>query len=569
MDEQAATQSHRERLRKVFEFLKAYVELRYPPVRDIEQQLKVLWLNDLPQHPSVEIFRGGTESGDESEDDSDIVLRITRPNLTACPSPPAAIVDWLKPGWESIDGSVEFFASRNVPDRSGRANLERFEDVAERVSISRRWRREREEWEVNERPARRSMAAFQSAYEWFGIHEREPEEIEILAGDGLLNCAGDEGTFNHQVLLQRLELEFYPEKRNPQFILRKREQPPELYLEFLRALPGVNYRQIASCADELKKTELSPFGGEDTEGFLKRIIQGVFPPSGQLLASESDPSAHPQRIEGEGSGGDAAGHRVPVIITQNGDRYGLSNPDATRITGPITAANLDSSLKRLREHGWEPTFPKTMGPTMQRKPVIFMRRRQSGVGRVFDLILEDIASRVDFPAALLQIVGLAPAVPSDPQAVSSSFSFGNEDVDVLLSKPANKEQLEIARQLARRDCVLVQGPPGTGKTHTIANLLGHLLAQGKSVLVTAHTPKALRVLRQKVVEPLQPLCISVLQNDKQSQDELRQSVKLIGVGLSQDDRLLEREAGKFKQSRTQIIGQLRKDRSRLLPSSPH
>ena len=305
-------------------------------------------------------------------------------------------------------------ASRNVPDRSGRARLERFEDVAERVSIFRRWQQEREGWQVNERPARRSMAAFQAAYEWFGIHEREPEQIELLAGDGLLNCADDEGTFNHQVLLQRLELEFYPEKRNPQFIFRKREQPPELYLEFLRALPGVNYRQIASCADELKKTELSPFGGEDTEGFLQRIIQGVFPPSGQLLKSETDPSAHPQRIEGEGSGGGAAGHRVPVIVTQNGDRYELSNPNASRITGPITAANLDSSLKRLREHGWEPTFPKALGPTMQREPVIFMRHRQSGVSRVFDLILEDIASRVDFPAALLQIVGLAGAVPNDP-----------------------------------------------------------------------------------------------------------------------------------------------------------
>src|SRR5271157_4933597 len=98
MDRQAATQAHRERLRKVFEFLKAYVELRYPPVRDIEQQLKVLYLNDLPEHPCVERFRGGTDLEDESED-ADIVLRITRPSLTACPSPPAAIADWLKPGW--------------------------------------------------------------------------------------------------------------------------------------------------------------------------------------------------------------------------------------------------------------------------------------------------------------------------------------------------------------------------------------------------------------------------------------------------------------------------------------
>ena len=136
-------------------------------------------------------------------------------------------------------------------------------------------------------------------------------------------------------------------------------------------------------------------------------------------------------------------------------------------------------------------------------------------------------------------------MPVPSEAHRGRLSFGNEDDDVLLSKPANREQLEIAKQLARRDCVLVQGPPGTGKTHTIANLLGHLLAQGKRVLVTAHTPKALRVLRQKVVEPLQPLCISVLHNDKQSQEELQASVRKIHVRLSDDDRLLGTRCAAF------------------------
>jgi len=193
-----------------------------------------------------------------------------------------------------------------------------------------------------------------------------------------------------------------------------------------------------------------------------------------------------------------------------------------------------------------------------------MRQRRSGTGGVFDLVLEDIAKRVDFSATLLQIVGLAGCAPSVPREDSASVSFGNENEEVLLSKPANKEQLEIARQLARRDCVLVQEPPGTGKTHTIANLLGHLLAQGKRVLVTAHTPKALRVLREKVVEPLQPLCISVLQNDKQSQEDLEQSVRQIAVRLSQDDHELEREAGRLRQERKQVIDQLRETRMRLL-----
>ncbi len=62
-----------------------------------------------------------------------------------------------------------------------------------------------------------------------------------------------------------------------------------------------------------------------------------------------------------------------------------------------------------------------------------------------------------------------------------------EDEHILLSKEANAEQLVIAQRLEQHGAVLVQGPPGTGKTHTIANLIGHLLAQGKSILVTSHT----------------------------------------------------------------------------------
>jgi len=283
MNEQTPIQPQRERLLKVFEFLKAYAELRYPPVRDIGQQLRVLWLKNLPQHPSVEVFQGDRETDKESED-AEIVLRITRPSLTACPSPPAAIADWLKTGWQEIDGSVEVHASRNVPDKDGGARIERFEEVLPRPSLLRRWQQERAEWQTNERPARQSLAIFQNVYEWFGIHEREAERIEILAGDGLLNCPDDGGSFNHPVLLQKLELEFYPEKQHPQFVFRKREQLPELYLEFLRALPEANHMQIARCADELRKTELSPLGGNDTEGFFQRLIQGVFPIKGQLIA---------------------------------------------------------------------------------------------------------------------------------------------------------------------------------------------------------------------------------------------------------------------------------------------
>ncbi len=585
MNEQALIQPQRERLLKVFEFLKAYTELRYPPVRDIGQQLRVLWLNKLPQHPSVEIFQGDRVPDTESED-VDVFLRITRPDLTDCPSPPAAIADWLKSGWQNLDGNVEVQASRNVPTKDGGTRIERFDEAVPRPSLLKRWQQERADWQTNERPARQSLATFQTVYEWVGIHEREAEQIEILAGDGLLNCPDDGGSFNHPVLLQKLALEFRPEKKHPQFVFRKREQMPELYLEFLRALPDANPRQIALCADELKKTELSPLGGKDTEGFFQRLIQGVFPTKGQLLSDTKDaPGQRPAKPQPPASAAppppaqeDKTAANPPNITTtaleyerefarRGGDVRALRKEGAElKNIGGLAYEGLAAfRLRQLKANeGIQATQPKVAGPTIRRDPVIFIRQRRSGPGALFELILEDIAKRTDFPASLLQIVGLPGGAPTDPQEDSASGSFGNENEEVLLSKPANKEQLEIARQLARRDCVLVQGPPGTGKTHTIANLLGHLLAQGKRVLVTAHTPKALRVLREKVVEALQPLCISVLQNDRQSQDDLEQSVRQIAVRLSQDDHELDREARRLKQERKRVTDELHETRMRLL-----
>ena len=100
----------------------------------------------------------------------------------------------------------------------------------------------------------------------------------------------------------------------------------------------------------------------------------------------------------------------------------------------------------------------------------------------------------------------------------------------------------------------MQGPPGTGKTHTIANLLGHLLSQGKTVLVTAHTTKALRVLRRQVDGALQPLCLSVLEGDADSQAELSRSAQDIAERLLRSDAAtLRREAALLRDKRRKLL----------------
>src|SRR3989454_6755982 len=49
----------------------------------------------------------------------------------------------------------------------------------------------------------------------------------------------------------------------------------------------------------------------------------------------------------------------------------------------------------------------------------------------------------------------------------------------------------------------------------------------RSVLVTSHTTKALRVLRDHVVEKLRPLTVSVLESDIESRSQLEGAVSTI------------------------------------------
>jgi very-short-patch-repair endonuclease len=209
--------------------------------------------------------------------------------------------------------------------------------------------------------------------------------------------------------------------------------------------------------------------------------------------------------------------------------------------------------------------PGAKDPTIGRGPVLFLRLRTKGYGNAISQVLESMSSRDDFCQALQNIVG------SETHAkvvmAEDIGKIGYRELpqhDVLFGKEANQEQFRIARQLDRHGAVLVQGPPGTGKSHTIANLIGHLLAHNQSVLVTSHTTKALRVLRDHVVEDLRPLCVSLLDNDLDSRRELEESVLAISRRLSETDPdQLEREANFLLHERNVLLDEFRSLQEKL------
>lgn len=198
-------------------------------------------------------------------------------------------------------------------------------------------------------------------------------------------------------------------------------------------------------------------------------------------------------------------------------------------------------------------------------PVIFLRDRGGWPARAATAVLADLAQRQaqDLPPYLLRLVGSVPPTASNEEDITSPDFVANEDEKILFALPANLEQLQLARQLESKDVVLVQGPPGTGKTHTIANLLGHLLSQGKRVLVTSHTSKALRVLRDKVPANIQSLCVSVLDDASRSRRELEHAVQAIAERMQQGTSSVAQNAQRFERDRNDILRKIQQARVSL------
>lgn len=224
-----------------------------------------------------------------------------------------------------------------------------------------------------------------------------------------------------------------------------------------------------------------------------------------------------------------------------------------------------SSESLYSEDGVPESWQKKERLLLYRNPCYILRKRMDGALKAIEQIIEHVDEAGEVPAPIGDIVeGGKIDIPEDTGEVSIEerlAAVGGESVDILLSKEANKEQLEIARRIEQCNAVLVQGPPGTGKTHTIANLMGHFLAQGKSVLVTSHTQKALSVLKEKVASGLQSLCVSMLDD---SNADMEKSIDGITSYMAQFTSFeVKKEMDSLGQERKKIISDLATVRKKL------
>jgi len=183
-----------------------------------------------------------------------------------------------------------------------------------------------------------------------------------------------------------------------------------------------------------------------------------------------------------------------------------------------------------------PTKP-VKEPTITFAPAVILRQRtQKSQVQCLSNIIDQIDSGGDIPTGIGILCEESNEIEDGNESGESNQS-NLADSHLYLPLPTNDEQRQIISRITNQHGVLVQGPPGTGKSHTIANLICHLLAQGKRVLVTSQTPRALKVLKAKIPEEMRTLCVTLLGNDQAARQELEDSVSGINQRYSDWDSL--------------------------------
>lgn len=163
-------------------------------------------------------------------------------------------------------------------------------------------------------------------------------------------------------------------------------------------------------------------------------------------------------------------------------------------------------------------------PIVEYAPALILRKRSThGLTQVLKGIKEFVQSGQNIPSGFADLAEIVPFEKTD-KGVEESGIVGVFDGEIYFPKPSNDEQRRIVHKLKNSRGVLVQGPPGTGKSHTIANLICHLLATGQRILITAKTPRALQVLKGQLPENMSSLCINLLGTGSEERQSLEASV---------------------------------------------
>jgi very-short-patch-repair endonuclease len=459
---------------QLFSYLKDFVKLREQVIRTITRYDEVVFFDEVPQERGYSsVIWASVEAKDRDE-----WLRFKKPKTPEFPPIPTELEGWVDaerctdPAWQpELPEQIE----RNGVIFS-RATHPRIIALFEDYIVS-RWI----EWASLQTEYLRLNKIYRSLFRMYDYSTKFSEEYEVAVGIGFFQLKTKQGTrIGRHVLIANCAVDFYPDRQV--FLVKVGEEGANLRFE-------LDMVDDLSIGDVRKAEHAARIALAEEEVFERPFEDGVR----RALASFVN-SFHP-----DGSFTDS-----PIA----NDEYPLN-------------------------------------PKISYAPAIFLRKRRASafttmVRSILHEIEEDPALRVPLLDEILaedhEIArNQTESEDKDRREIrlrgAGKARFIDENV-VYFPKKWNEQQVRILDKLQLGNRVLVQGPPGTGKSHTIANLICHLLATGSRILVTALTKRALAVLKGLLPDEIKPLCVNLLGNDRESIKDMERSISEINVTLN-------------------------------------
>ena len=434
-------------------YLREFVLHRTTPVSDIEKYDAVLWFSDIPHETSC---RSGAWA--EEREPGDSWLEVEKQTFEPVPELPGKAIPWVdEQALERATSEIPpLRASISVPDEETELAEGETPSLVEKALVDHpevqaayeAYRPSWEAWSVEQRRRETIQKVYGELFRLRAQLLKQGEVFEAVLGLGLLNWRTETSLIRRHVVAASVELTFDPDKG----VIRV-EAPEE----------GAGLR----IEDEMLDANLRP-------------DRAHYETVDEKLAETGD---------------DIWGEQMHTALRSWAQAL---SPDA----------QWSPEIKEKTREASKPSV--TFAPAL-----ILRKRSQGGMLRVYDALINQLSGdEPKIPKGWGGLVKDDGFGGSDAGETDPGLRQGDSAVDrpspVYFPLPTNREQRQIVEALGRQRGVLVQGPPGTGKSHTIANLICHLLATGQRLLVTAETAQALRVVKEMLPEELQPLCVSFL-----------------------------------------------------------
>ena len=165
----------------------------------------------------------------------------------------------------------------------------------------------------------------------------------------------------------------------------------------------------------------------------------------------------------------------------------------------IDAENIEDAIEEAQDS--KPTIRLEKVSVTNQSAVILTKRPSVTAG-----VLHELTQIAEKPSGIFRETALSVVNEEYLRGIGKFFDKSNKDKKELKDFAAvtplslSDSQEEVIKKIEQNSLLAVYGPPGTGKSQTIVNLVAHLIANGKTVLVASRMDKAVDVVAQRLKE---------------------------------------------------------------------